>query len=317
MIRRVRSYKKTLIAGGVALVVLYMGLVTSPSKFPVGTLVSIEHGMTLSQIAELLEHEEVIKSPLVFTSLVMVAGGGSGVLSGDYFFEKDHSVFGIARRLIKGIYGLTPMRVTLPEGATVSEMADILARKIPDFDADAFRALAEEDEGFLFPDTYLFVPNISEEHVYRKLRSTFDEKIAEIDDEFEDSPWSVRDIVIMASILEEEARTTKTRRMIAGILWERIDIGMPLQVDAVFPYINGKNTFELTLDDLKVDSPYNTYKYKGLPVGPITNPGLDSILAALNPIASDYLFYLSDMSGTMHYAEDFERHKINKARYLR
>src|SRR3989338_1471741 len=98
---------------------------------------------------------------------------------------------------------------------------------------------------------------------------------------------------------------------------ERIERGMLLQVDAVFPYIIGKNTFEVTLDDLKTDSPYNTYKYKGLPKGPISNPGMDAILAAVYPEKTDYLFYLSDLDGNMHYAADFEGHKVNKFRYLR
>ena len=91
---------------------------------------------------------------------------------------------------------------------------------------------------------------------------------------------------------------------------------MPLQVDAVFPYINGKNTYTLTLDDLKIDSPYNTYKYKGLPVGPIANPGIEAIKAAVTPEESPYLYYLSDRNGNMYYAENFEEHKKNKRLYL-
>lgn len=121
----------------------------------------------------------------------------------------------------------------------------------------------------------------------------------------------------MASLLEEEARTTETRKMVSGILWKRLSAGMPLQVDAVFPYIIGKNTFEITLKDLEFDSPYNTYKYKGLPPGPISNPGKDSILAAIYPTKSDYWFYLSDKNGLMHYAITFDEHKINKAKYLK
>ena len=92
---------------------------------------------------------------------------------------------------------------------------------------------------------------------------------------------------------------------------------MALQVDAVFPYIIGKNTYELSLEDLQVDSPYNTYKYRGLPPGAISNPGMISIRSALNPTESPYLFYLSDRDGVMHYAETFEGHKVNKQRYLR
>jgi UPF0755 protein len=121
----------------------------------------------------------------------------------------------------------------------------------------------------------------------------------------------------MASILEAEARTTETRKIISGILWKRMEIGMPLQVDAPFQYIIGKNTFQLTTNDLKFDSPYNTYKYKGLPPGPIGNPGLDAISATVNPIKTNYLYYLSDVRGNMHYAKTFAEHVINKEKYLK
>ena len=124
------------------------------------------------------------------------------------------------------------------------------------------------------------------------------------------------EILTMASILEKEASKIKDRQQIAGVLWHRIDVGMPLQVDAVFPYIIGKNTFELTREDLAVDSPYNTYKYKGLPPGPIGNPGLDSILAAATPIKSKYVFFLSDKQGNFHYAVTYAQHLVNKAKYL-
>jgi len=120
----------------------------------------------------------------------------------------------------------------------------------------------------------------------------------------------------MASILEKEARRSETRKAISGVLWNRIEIGMPLQVDAVFPYINGKNTFQLTYDDLEIDSPYNTYKYPGLPIGPIANPGLSSIQAAITPTESENLFYLSDYDGNTYFSQTFDQHKRYKAQYL-
>jgi UPF0755 protein len=126
----------------------------------------------------------------------------------------------------------------------------------------------------------------------------------------------VPEVLTMASLLEKEAADTQSRRTIAGILWKRIQSGMPLQVDAVFPYILGKNSYELTREDLKVDSPYNTYKYTGLPVGPIANPSLDSILAAVTPIKTNYVFYLSDRQGNFHFATTYEQHLANKKKYV-
>lgn len=119
----------------------------------------------------------------------------------------------------------------------------------------------------------------------------------------------------MASILEEEAQVEDARRIVSGILWSRLEQDIALQVDAAFLYIDeleGRDTYSLTVDDLKIDSPYNTYTNVGFPPTPITNPGLESIYAAANPFYSDYLFYLSDTQGNMYYAKTFEEHIENR-----
>jgi len=298
------------------LLVFYVGLVAPPSNFPVSGVVLIEDGATLSEISAVLDEQGIIKSPLFFEGVVIGFNGEGGVLHGQYFFEDFLNVFQVARRLTKGEFGLEPFSITIPEGASVAEIALIFEKQFPEFDAKEFLVLALDDEGYLFPDTYRFLPNVEAPQVYRGMRNVFNERIEEIKEQVERSGKELHDIITMASILEEEARTPKTRRKISGILWKRLEVGMLLQVDAVFPYIIGKNTFQLTLEDLKIDSPYNTYKYPGLPPGPITNPGMDSILAALEPEESPYFFYLSDLEGNMHYARNFEEHKINKARYL-
>ena len=120
----------------------------------------------------------------------------------------------------------------------------------------------------------------------------------------------------MASIVEREATSSIDRRMIAGILWKRIATNMPLQVDPPFYYILGKDSASLTLSDLAVDSPYNLYKHTGLPPTPIDNPGLDSIVDTINPTASNYLFYLSDKNGRMHYAATLDGHTANANKYI-
>ena len=168
----------------------------------------------------------------------------------------------------------------------------------------------------MFPDTYFFRPGESTEAILSVFDNTFHNKINKIQKEITASGHTLAELLTMASILEKEASKTKDRREIAGVLWQRIKTGMPLQVDAVFPYILGKNTFQLNLDDLKTDSPYNTYKYKGLPPGPINNPGIDSILAAATPIKSKYVYFLSDKSGNFHYAVTYAQHLANKKKYL-
>jgi len=291
-------------------------LLSPPRDFPVGVLISVERGMTLEEIASLLKEKSVIRSKNAFIASVRLIAGERGALSGDYFFRVPESAWSVAMRVSSGAYGLDPVRITVPEGATVRDIAAILEWKLPSFPAARFREAAEGHEGYLFPDTYLFLPNVEPESVVRVMRENFAEKIAPLAEEIAASGKTVSDIVIMASILEKEAITEEDKKTVAGILWKRMDIGMPLQVDAPFLYERGKNTYQLTLDDLRSDSPFNTYTNKGLPPAPIANPGLEAIEAALHPNKTPYLFYLSDRRGNMYYAPTFEEHKRNKRLYL-
>jgi UPF0755 protein len=125
------------------------------------------------------------------------------------------------------------------------------------------------------------------------------------------------EIIIMASIIEDEADgTLESKRIVSGILWKRLRLEMPLQVDAPFQYYNGKNSYTLTKDDLMEDHEYNTYTNKGLPPTAITNPGIDSIRAAITPTKTDYLYFLSDKKGNVYYAKTFEEHKRNRELHL-
>lgn len=298
------------------LILVYVFCLSAPSNFPVGVTVPVAEGSTLSEVADSFYKGHIIRSKFVFKALVYIRSGEAGVIAGDYFFLRPRNVFHLTRRITSGDYGLSPLSITIPEGATAVEMAIIYERYLGGFDAERFVDKALPFEGYLFPDTYYFLPNVKEEEIIRTMKENFFTRIGEIDDEINSSGKPLEDIVIMASIIEKEARTLLTQRMISGILWHRIEINMPLQVDAVFPYILGKNTFEVTLEDLKVDSPYNTYRYKGLPFGPIANPGISSLRAAADPIESDYIFYLSDLDGNMHYSRTFEEHKLKKSMYL-
>jgi len=300
----------------VILSILYMFTFSAPKTFPTGRLVEIEEGMTLSDVSRHLKNSSIIRSELLFEMFTTLFAGDGGVLYGEYFFNRPLSSFGVASKVTKGEFGLDSVKIKIIEGSTKYDIANLFEKNFPDFDSIRFLKLAQDDEGYLFPDTYSFLPNVKADQVIEELKSNFTRRIEEIKEEIAEFDKPIEDIITMASIIEKEARTEETRRMISGILWKRIEIDMPLQVDAVFPYINGKNTYTLTLDDLKVDSPYNTYKYKGLPIGPIANPSLDSIKATVTPIESSYLYYLSDKSGNMYYAEDFEEHKKNKRLYL-
>ncbi|MFA5838382.1 MAG: endolytic transglycosylase MltG [Candidatus Paceibacterota bacterium] len=294
----------------------YFFFFSAPFNFPVGSVIRIDRGLSLDEISKLLYKENVIKSPFWFKAIITVIDGQGGADAGDYFFSKKRGLINVSTRISNSEYGLIPISITIPEGATSFEISEILRKNISNFDSEKFLKIAVPLEGYLFPDTYFFLPNITPENVIETIKNNFVKKISTIYGEIEKFDKPLEDIIIMASIIEEEARNFETRKIVSGILWERIKIDMPLQVDAVFPYIIGKNTYELTLNDLSHDSPYNTYKYKGLPFGPISNPGLDSIKATISPTKTNYLYYLSDRGGNMHYAKTFSEHKINKLKYI-
>ena len=287
----------------------------TPEEFPSHSLITVAEGETLQSIALRLYEEHAVFSPFWFKSIVILLGSGKPILSGDYFFGKPLGLIPLSERMLLGEFGLTAIRVTIPEGSSVNQIAELIPKEFIYFDKDEFRALATPKEGSLFPDTYFFLPNVRAKDVVSAMESNFDQKMKGFEKDIVASGRPLKEIITMASILEEEARLYETRQMVAGILWKRIAIGMPLQVDAAFIYVNGTTTPGLALKDLKIDSPYNTYLYKGLPIGPIGNPGLDAIRATLEPKSSPNLYYLSDKEGVTHYARTFEEHKENKEKY--
>jgi len=302
------------IAAAVLVVVLL--LAAPPRNFPDHTLFTVQEGWNVSETTQALLDKGFIDSPLLFKLAFRMQGAAKVIISGDYFWNRPKSIWSLVGDLASGNYGLELVRITIPEGVTARQMSKIIKQRLPDFDEEAFVSEAEPLEGYLFPDTYSFPPTADADQVLSLLHSNFDRKIDPLKRLIADSGRSLKQIVIMASLVEKEASLSDVRREIAGILWKRLDNGMPLQVDSVFPYIISKNTFELTIKDLNSDSPYNTYRYRGLPPGAISNPGLDAIMASLEPADTPYWYFLSDRRGETHYAVDFEEHKLNKARYL-
>jgi UPF0755 protein len=302
---------------GLIFVFVFHAAILPPSNFPVGALVSITDGSTIEETATQLKNRGVIRSAFMFKALTVLTASDTGVLYGDYFFDVPESVWSIVSRVTHGTFGLSPIRVTIPEGATIYDIAVSLSYHIPTISEEEFLEYAEGKEGYLFPDTYLFLPNVSAEQVVSDMEKTFDRKARPmIESLIEGTDHSISDIVIMASILEKEAITFTDKRIVAGILWKRLDIDMALQVDAPFAYERNKNTFQLTHSDLLEDSDYNTYTRTGLPIGPIANPGLESIMAALEPEESPYYFYLSDLQSQIHYGRNYDEHLYYKSIYL-
>ncbi len=292
-------------------------VIIPPRSFVPDITIRVPQGVGSFATAKLAKEKGLVRSATMLHIAFVLIGGENKVQAGDYLFAKPLSVFKLAHVFVDGNYGFVPRRITLPEGLTVIEMADELEENLIDFSKDDFLTLASLKEGYLFPDTYLFMPTATSGEVVKVLEDTFEKRIEGLSQEIAAFNRPLKDIITMASIVEEEGSDLESRRIIAGILWKRLDRGIPLQVDAAFKYILGKTSAELTVDDLKTDSPYNTYRYRGLPPTPIANPGVESITATVTPIDTPYLYFLTGDDGKMYYAKTLEEHNLNKAKYLK
>ncbi|MEK7641513.1 MAG: endolytic transglycosylase MltG [Patescibacteria group bacterium] len=319
-VRLIFRYKYILVAFalfGIASASFVIAQSIPPADFARGAIVRIPKDMTVSEAAVLLEQKGVIRSSFLYKAYMRVIRNGKGVQAGSYLFDQPQSAVRVAYRMAYGIDELQKIKVVIPEGSSSRNIAAIIKRAIPSFDAKSFLSEAQKYEGYLFPETYFFNPDVSPSEVISEMRTQFEEKVTALMGAIATSTHALENVVVLASILEEEANNTDDRRMISGVLWNRINIGMPLQVDAPFYYLLGKTSSQLTLSDLATTSPYNTYKNKGLPPAAISNPGLDAIRAALNPVPSKYLFYLADQTGVTHYATTHDEHVENKWKFLR
>ncbi len=269
-------------------------LVAPPRDFPAGeSIVAIAQGASAPAVAEQLGEERVIAHPALLRFLLRLAGASGWIRAGVYRFDAPENLFAVAYRITTGAYGLPLTRVTFIEGATVRAMAGQVAAAFPSVTESDFVAAAEPYQGYLFPDTYFFPPSATAASIVEAMRENFDDKTASLSDGIDASGHSLSDIVTMASIIEKEAKTPADRRLISGILWHRLALGMPLQVDAA----------------------PDTYQHTGLPPAPIANPGLDALEAAIHPTSSNYLYYLTGRDGLMHYATTFASHQANIRRY--
>ncbi len=305
---------------GVVLILLFMQLIfwRSPRPFPQHALVSIERGESLGEVADKFATSGVVRSSFWLKNFVILFGGEKNIIAGDYYFPEPVGVLSVARTIYKGRFGLISIRVTIPEGLSSYEIADLLETELPSFDREDFINKVDDGkfEGYLFPDTYFFMPNSDADDVILMMRENFARNIKIYEADIAKFEKPLDEVMTMASILEGEGNSLESKRLISDILWRRIRKDMPMQVDAPFKYYNGKNSYTLSKEDLQEDHSYNTYVNKGLPPTPINNPGIDSIRAAITPTPNQYWYFMSDKRGNMYYAVDFEGHKRNREAYL-
>lgn len=303
---------------GVFLVfILFWWQTRPPADFPVNESVVIPRGLSASEIANVLDEHGVVRSSSLLYITLQLRHDPSVVQAGTFIFERPLSMFEVASRITELGATSNLATVTLPEGFTIKEFADIASQSLPDFNSEEFLTQNAALEGYLFPDTYYLPADFTAVEFASLLKDTFSEKTLALEASLEAHPLGREGVINMASLLEREANTEESMRTVSGILQNRMAQGMRLQTDASLEYVLGRPLGTLTAADLEIDSPYNTYLYDGLPPTPIGNPGLTSIMAVLEPISSDYFYYLTDDEGTFHYAETFDEHKRNIAKYLR
>lgn len=312
-----RAKKRFLILGVFFLVGIISGVfiilnLFSPQLVSNPKTVVIPKGYSVIATGELLEKEGIIRSALAFR--LSVQSRDVSVKSGPYNFSGIQDLDLVIDRLSGADYGDVYKTVTVPEGSTNKQVAEAIKRSSFVFDQSQFDAATKDSEGYLFPDTYSFLPETETTDIINSLKETFDKKIEPFNQEIKNSGRSLEDIIIMASLIEKEATGSfEEKKTVSGILWKRLDEGQLLQVDAPFKYINGV----VKAADLRKDGPYNTYTRKGLTPTPIGNPGIDSIKAAINPISSPYYYYLHGKDGVIRYGQNYNQHLNNINRYLR
>jgi len=276
----------------------------------------VEQGDGVREIANSLKAKDLIRDPIVFFLLTKRIGVDKEIQAGDFRLNPSMNVYNIIENLR---HGTLDIWVTIPEGLRATEISAIFKEKMPTYEG-AWEQTLVKNEGYLFPDTYLIPREADMDMIVNILRTNFNNKYSTLD--ISDTNLTQNEIVTTASLIEREARHEKDRLLISSVIANRFEIGMKLDIDATIQYVLGYQTEQkrwwkksLTNTDKLINSPYNTYRVAGLPPGPIANPGLASLKAAINPANTSYLYYITDKGGVNRYASDIEEHNANIEKY--
>jgi len=294
---------------------------------------AVKKGTDYRQIGAELSSQGIIRSPLFFDFYTIISLSFSRLQAGIYDLSPSDSVAEIVSKIANG--DTAKNKVTIIEGWDIGDIAqyfdqkkiyqkqDFINATKQDFSADFtfFKDKPKNSylEGYIFPDTYYLAGVNTSEDFLKIVLSNFDQKLTpDLRDAISKQHKTIFQIVTMASMLEKEVQSLGDKKIVAGILWKRIKEGIPLQVDATVNYATRNTSGKTSIDDTKIDSPYNTYKYYGLPLGPISNPGMDSIMAAIYPTETDYFYYLSvPGTGQTVFSKTLDEHNANVAKYLK
>jgi len=326
------------------LIYLWQGIYLPQNNLGQEEMFLIKKGESVREIAHNLESQNLIKDEIFFILYIFLTGDIKKIQAGEYLISSSQTISEITRKFIKG--QTIKEKITIIEGWDMKDIAwyfenrgmfqaeeifEIAGFPKADYSktkdlpepkdfSDEFSFLKDKSknlglEGYLFPDTYEINKGERMEEIIRRMLRNFDKKLSlGLRREINQQEKTIFEVIKMASLLEKEVKSFADKKLVSGILWKRMENSIPLQVDATIIYITSKNTTKIPKQDLEIDSPYNTYKYRGLPLGPICNPGLDSILAAIYPESSEFWYYLSSPNGETIFSETLEEH--NQAKYL-
>lgn len=276
------------------------------------TIFVVRQGEGVREIANRLKSQGLIRDQIVFFLFTRIQGLDKQIQAGDFRINPSMTAPEIANNLT---HGTLDIWVTIPEGQRAEEIADTLKEKMPSF-KESWRQTLAKNEGYLFPDTYLIPKDADINFIVNLLKNNFENKYSALGTP--QSGLTQNQVVIIASMVEREAKREKDRPLVASVILNRLNIGMKLDIDATIQYALGYQPEQkrwwkkdLTAENLKLNSPYNTYKTAGLPKTPISNPGLASLNAVINPAKTNYFFYMTDSKGINHYAETINQQNEN------
>ncbi|MBN1383780.1 MAG: endolytic transglycosylase MltG [Elusimicrobia bacterium] len=293
----------------VIIIVLILGL-TRPEYQEV--FVKVPHGLTPIKIAEILKKEKIIRSKNIFLTLVWLTRTEKKFKPGIYKLNNKMSNFTILRDIVKG--NTYKIKITVPEGFLSKEIAELLEDKGICSEKEFLKIVKNKKlEGYLFPETYFFEPNSKEEDIAEAFNSQFGKIFTNgFSKRARELGMTDKDVVVLASIIEKEAKRDEERPLISAVFHNRLKKRWNLESCATVLYALGKHKEFLTYKDLEIDSPFNTYINPGLPPAPISNPGFASIKAALYPASTDDMFFVADGSGTHKFSKYAEEHNSKK-----
>ena len=304
----------------IALASVFISTIKKPLKISQSEVVNVEEGDSFYSIINSLSNEKKIKSPFIIKIYAKLTGLDLEVVPGSHTLEKGMSVKDIAKTL-KDTNNANAITITIPEGFNIEDIATRVEEKgicTKDEFLSAVKSYPLPSyvkdnpdkrynlEGFLFPDTYNFEIGVEPEYIIETMIKRFEEVWNEITEGLDIKEDDIEKIINVASIIEKEARVDEDRPLIASVIYNRLEQDMPLQIDATVIYAHGYYIENVRNRHLAIESKYNTYLHKGLPVGPICNPGASSIEAALKPANTNYLFYLLASEHEHYFTDNYD-----------